>query len=80
MLAVLKIDGLGRSGHINKVKAGQSALKIEKCLCHTGLLSDGPITFFILSLGPKRQQDYALARFLTKEDIIRLISQQPHFL
>ena len=29
-MAVLKIDGLGRSGHIDKVKAGQSALKIEK--------------------------------------------------
>ena len=34
MLAVLKIDGLGRSGNIDKVKAGQSVLKIEKCLCH----------------------------------------------
>ena len=31
-----------------------------------GLLSDGPITFLILSLGPTRQQDYASARFLTK--------------
>ena len=34
------------------------------------LLSDGPITFLILSLGPKRQQDYASARFLTKRIII----------
>ena len=33
-MAVLKIDGLGRSGHTDKVKASQSALKIEKCLCH----------------------------------------------
>ena len=34
VLAVLRIDGLGRSGHIDKVKAGQSVLEIEKCLCH----------------------------------------------
>ena len=33
-MAVLKLDGLGRSGHTDEVKAGQNALKIEKCLCH----------------------------------------------
>ena len=44
-----------------------------------GLLPDSPITFLILSFGPKRQQNYTSARFLTKEDIIRLISQRPHF-
>ena len=35
-----------------------------------GLLSDGPTTLLILSLGPKRQQDYASAHFLTKRIII----------
>ena len=35
-----------------------------------GLLSDGPIPFFILSLGPKHQQNYTSARFLTKRILI----------
>ena len=40
-----------------------------------GLLSDGLTTFLILSLGPKRQQDYTSARLLTQRIIIdRLVS------
>ena len=35
-----------------------------------GLLSDGPITFLILSLGLKHQQDYASAHLLTQRIII----------
>ena len=35
-----------------------------------GLSSDGPITLLILSLGLKRQQDYASARLLTQRIII----------
>ena len=44
-----------------------------------GLLSDGPTTFLILSLGPKCQQDYSSARSLTKKVLTKLISQRPHF-
>ena len=40
-----------------------------------GLLSDGPTTFFILSLGLKRQQDYTSACLLTQRIIVdRLVS------
>ena len=35
-----------------------------------GLLSDGPITFLILSFEPECQQDYASARLLTQRIII----------
>ena len=42
-----------------------------------GLSSDSPIAFFILSLGPKCQQDYVSACLLTQRIIIdRLVSGQ----